>query len=118
MIVHQTLGDSALAGDANAIQIERIASENRVRAGAEAWASGTDRAIGQDDRRIGGIVEVGIEVAHAVVGFIGVRHTIPPQAEVQGQAPRGTPVVLYIGGPGNVVPEAAILNTKFGVDVA
>ena len=66
----------------------------------------------------GGIVEVGIEVAHAVVGFIGVRHAIPAQAEVQGQAPRGTPVVLDIGGPGNVVPIAAILNAEFGVDVA
>ena len=43
VIVHQTLGDSALAGDADAVQIERIASENRVRAGAEAWAGGTDR---------------------------------------------------------------------------
>ena len=62
--------------------------------------------------RISRIVEVGIEIAHAVVGFVGVRNAVPAQAEVQGQAVVNAPVVLDVGGPGNVVPVAVILNRE------
>ena len=43
VIVHQTLGYAVLLGDADAVQVQRNASENRVRAGAESGLCGTDR---------------------------------------------------------------------------
>ena len=63
----------------------------------------------------GWVVKVGIEISHPVVGFIGMRHAIPPQSKIQGQPFGGAPVVLDICGPRNVVPLTAILNREFGV---
>ena len=38
VIVHQALGNAVLSGDADAVQVERNAGENRIRAGAQTRA--------------------------------------------------------------------------------
>ena len=113
MVVHQALRNTVLLGNADTVEVERNASENRVRAGAEARAGRTDGAIGIENGGIGRVVEVGIEVPHAVVGFVGVRNAIPTQAQVEGQLAVDAPVVLDVSGPGNVVPLTGVLDGEF-----
>src|SRR5208282_5011119 len=96
MIVHKALRDTetavAVTRDADSVQIDRNASENGIRAGAE---SGTDsgascvsRPAAEVIARVEGgghgrVIELRVEIPHAVVGFVSVRHTIPAQAEVK-----------------------------------
>ncbi len=96
MVVHQPLRNAVLARNTDPVQVERNARENRVRAGAQTRASRVDRAVGIEQRLLGWIVERGIEVTHAVVGFVGVRHTVPAQAEVDSQPAIYAPVVLDV----------------------
>ena len=62
---------------------------------------------------VGRVIELGIEVPHAVVGFVGVRNAIPTQAQVESQLAVHAPVVLNVCGPRNVVPLAAVLDGEF-----
>ena len=107
-----------LARDANAIQVELGTRQDRDSdwcPGQGCWEQCCCRLHPRRCGSIGRIVEVGIEVAHAVVGFIGMRNAVPTQTEVQGQAVVYAPVVLNISGPGNVVPVAVILNSQLVV---
>src|ERR1019366_5774915 len=117
VIVYETFRNPwGLARDAYAIQIKLISGQNGIRTGAQPRAARRNRVAvrtGNEDRSIGGIVEIGIEVAHPVVRFVSMGNAIPAQAEIQRQAMVDAPVVLHIGSPGNVVPEAMILNGEF-----
>src|SRR5579864_757058 len=88
VVIDKTLGNAVLAGDADAVGVKEDTSarENGVRAGGEARASGSATRIGRAaaDRVVGvkfgsesRLIQVGIEVAHAVVGFVGVRNAVP-----------------------------------------
>ena len=118
MVIHQTLGNSVLARDADAVQIELLACQNRVRTGAQARTGRADRAVRKNDGSVSRIVQAGIEVPHPVVGFVGMRNAVPPQPKIQGQPLGGAPVVLNIRGPRNVVPVAAVLNRKLVIGLS
>src|SRR5258707_264204 len=122
VIVYQALWYAVLAGNTNSVQIERNASENRVRTEAQTWASGcaarvgrpaADGTAGVEGRRLCRIVEIGVEVTHTVVGFVSVWNAIPAQAKVEGQPAIHAPVVLNVGSPRYVVPQAMVLHSKF-----
>src|SRR5579872_386826 len=122
VIVHEALRYAVLSGNADAIQVERNASQNRVRAGAQTGADGRATRIGcaradrsgcVKRRRVGSVVERWIEVAHPVVRFVRVRYAVPTQTEVHGQLAVYAPVVLNICGPRNVVPQTLILYGEF-----
>src|SRR5580693_4244543 len=115
MVVHEALRYTVLARNADAVQIERHASENGIRAGTEAGTGGgaarvcgpaADTMVGVESGGIGRVVKGGIEVTHAVVGFVSMRHAVPAQAEVKRQPTVDAPIVLNISGPGNIVPVA------------
>ena len=125
MIVHQSFRNAVLPGDADSIQVERNARQNRIRAGAQ---TGTDSGAARISSRVtrtadstvrvercrfGRVVEAGIEVPHAVIRFVSVRHTVPAQAEVEGQSVVHAPVVLDVHCPGNVVPVTFVLHCEF-----
>src|ERR1019366_5068393 len=112
-VVHQAGRDAVLAGHANAVQVELIALQERVGAGAETRTGGADSAARQDDGRVGRVVEVRVEVRLAVILFIGVRNTIPAHAQVQGQFRTYLPVVLSVERRGLVVPVAFVLERRF-----
>src|SRR5712675_727860 len=42
-----------------------------------------------------------------------MRHTVPAQAKVKGQPTVHTPVVLNVGSPRDVVPQAVVLHGEF-----
>src|SRR2546430_756665 len=124
VIVDQALRNPILSGDADSIQVKWNACKNRIRAGAQARA-GTARAASRGSVRwsanavviaesgcFRGVVEAGIKIAHAVVGFVCVRHAIPAQAKVEGETIVYAPVVLNVRGPRNVVPVAMVLNCQ------
>src|SRR5579859_912521 len=119
VVVNQALGDAVLARNANAFQIERNASKNRIRAGAQtrtgggaAWIraggcigrTAANSTVGGEHGCIGRIVKTRVEIPHAVVGFVGMRYAIPTQAEVKCQVTADAPVVLGVRGPRDVVP--------------
>ena len=106
MIVDQTLRNASSSGDTDTIQIELGTGQNRVRASAQSRAVGCNVVAGRvsEDGSGGWVIQVWIEVAHPVVGFIGVRNAVPTQTQVQGQAIVYAPVVLRICSPGNIVP--------------
>ena len=72
---------------------------------------------GRRSRGVREVVEIWIEVRHLVAGFVGVRNSVPAQAEVQGQAVIDAPVVLEIEVPGDVVPVTGFLQGVFGIVV-
>src|SRR5205814_9429825 len=55
------------------------------------------------------------EVRHLAVDFRRVRNSIPTQAEVEGQTPGGSPVILNISKPGNTVPVSVVFEGSFAV---
>src|ERR1051326_4853297 len=119
VVVHKTSGYTVLSRHADSIQVKRNARKDGVRAGAEPRACGCATRIGWTAANISlcikgsgqsRIIELWIEVPHVVVGFVGVRHAVPPQAEIQGKSVIGAPIVLNIGSPGNVRPSAFVLD--------
>ena len=44
-----------------------------------------------------------------------MRNSIPTQAEVEGQTPGGSPVILNISKPGNTVPVSVVFEGSFAV---
>ena len=60
-----------------------------------------------------GVIKVGIEVRRLLIRLVGMRSTIPPQAEIQSQAMIDAPVVLNVGGERNVVPVPAGFDRVF-----
>jgi hypothetical protein len=85
VVIHQALGNSVLARDADAVQIELIACQDRVGTRTQTRTGRTDRTVWKNDGCIGLIVKIGIKVSHPVIGFIGMRNAIPPQPKVQGE---------------------------------
>ena len=123
VVVHQALGYAVLPGSPNAVQVQGNARQDRVRAGAESgtchagavsvWISrAADVPLTVKCGSLGWIIKIRIEVPHAIVGFVRVRHSIPAQAEVQGQLVRRAPVVLNISTPGMVRPHTMVLDGK------
>ena len=94
VIVDQAFGHAVLARDTDAVEIEWNACKDRIGAGTEAGAgsgaarisclvsAAADAVIRVEGGRFGWVIKRGVEIPHAVVGFVGVRHTIPAQAEV------------------------------------
>src|SRR6266567_1648238 len=123
--IDQPLGNASCgARNADTVQVELVAGKDRIRAGAQtrthASATGISSAAANVAVRVqeGGIrwvEKAGIEVAHSILGFVGVRHAVPAQAEVQGQSLVHPPVVLYVKRCRNVVPEASILHSELVV---
>src|SRR5215471_9438045 len=125
MVVHETFRNAILAGDADAIQVEWNARENRIGTCPEAgacpsWAAGrcgvcrtADRAAVVKRSRVCRIIETRIEVAHTVVCFISVGNSVPAQPEIERQTLGCAPVVLDVGSPGDVVPKTMILDGQF-----
>src|SRR5277367_750828 len=110
MIVDEALRYAHLSRDADAVQIERNAGKNRIGASAKSRAARADRAVWQHDRGVGRVIELGIEIPHAVGGFVSVRNAIPTQAEVKSQLAVHAPVILSVGTPRNVIPLPAVLH--------
>src|ERR1019366_7166584 len=111
VVVHQTLRDPIQTVDTHAVRIQRNRCQDGIGAGGQAGTAGVDGAIRVPNRQLGGIIQIGVEVRRAVIRFIGMRDSIPPHSKVQREFPVYTPVVLYVGGPGNVVPLAAVVNS-------
>src|SRR5271170_2051028 len=128
VVVNQALRNAVLARNANAVQIERNASKNRIRASAQtrtgSGAAGiragdciertaANRVVRAKRSCVGRVVEIGVEIPHAVVCFVGMRYAVPAQAEVERQTTVHAPVVLGPQTPRNVVPLAAVLHSEF-----
>ena len=90
VIVHQTLWNAVLAGYANAVQVELLGNDwigARAEAGTGGGATGISRPAADMSGGVEGccirrVIERGIEVPHAVVGFVSVGDAIPAQAKV------------------------------------
>src|SRR5260221_5908104 len=83
VIVHEAFWYAVLSGNPNSVQV-KLLSYDRIRTGTQTWTGSIDCAVWIEHCLLGWIVERGIEVAHAVVGFISVRYAVPAQTKVQG----------------------------------
>src|SRR5271166_4171585 len=118
-VVDATVGNRVNTADSDAVQIELLTGEDRVRAGPECGTGGTNRLIARiQDSRIRGVIEARIEVGHLGVGFVGMGYSIPPQSKVQSEPIGHAEVVLNVQGPGNVIPVATALDGVFIVRLA
>src|SRR5580692_12701986 len=117
MIVDEALRNTDRARDADAVQIQRNAGEDGIRAKAETGAGWADCADWQHESGVSRVIKLGVEILHAVICFISVRDAVPTQAQVQGQPAVHAPVLLAIESPGNVVPLAAVLHRQLLIRV-